>query len=597
MAAPADPRRPGRRVAGLVGLFLFSLALRVAFLRGIDPRETLRADGWHYAMLAWSLANRGAYSDTMAPPLVPQMRWPPGYPMLLAPFYRGRDLLTGTAALLPVQVVGGAAIPALTVLLGAGLVPGPLAWLAGLLAAACPILVTTPSFAVTETAFTLLLLMLLLALRRLVEHPGTGAAVATGVIGGALLMVRSSGLGLVVLAAAWLAARNPAPGARRAALVLLLLALAPAIAWEARFQVEAARGTPAPSYLARPLAEGIYPDLIYADSARGYAMDADPEFPDFSVSIGRTLRTAWTRARADPWPSLRWNLVARWLVLWEFGMIQSPPIHVYPVARGLFRPAAINPGAIGDEPLAALYWIFRALWYWCVIPAVALGALLLARRRVGTPTDAGRLHELAYMLVAGHVLLHGLLIPEPRFLLPMRPLLFVLALAALSDVAARFTRRPAAAVLAFVVAVAAAGWTSAAIAARRAPAARRAALALVDRGRRLETAGDLAGARAAYEAACAEDPRNVDASMRAGLLSQHGLGDPASAVPYYRAVLAEQPDDYGAHHQLATALLASGHTAEARAAWSSFARRAEAIGDRAALEGAPPAQRDVAPAR
>ena len=58
----------------------------------------------------------------------------------------------------------------------------------------------------------------------------------------------------------------------------------------------------------------------------------------------------------------RWNLVDRWLALWEFGMIQSPPINVYPVAHGLFRPAAINPGTTGDEPLAALSWIFRALW-------------------------------------------------------------------------------------------------------------------------------------------------------------------------------------------------------------------------------------------
>src|SRR5262245_40557618 len=181
-------------------------------------------------MLAWSLANRGAYSDSVTPPLVPHMRWPPGYPAFLAPFYRGRDLLAGTAAALPVQVVAGAAIPVLTVLLGTTLAPGPLAWLAGLLAAACPILVTTPSFAVSETLFTLLLLVLLLALRRLVERPGTGMAVATGILGGVLIMVRTAALGSVGLAAVWLAMRDPEPGARRAALVLLALALAPAIA-------------------------------------------------------------------------------------------------------------------------------------------------------------------------------------------------------------------------------------------------------------------------------------------------------------------------------------------------------------------------------
>jgi Tetratricopeptide repeat len=577
--------------AGSVALFLLSLALRLAFLHGVDPRETLRADGWHYTMLAWSLAHRGAYSDSVEAPLVPHMRWPPGYPALLAPFYRGRDLLAGTAAALSVQVVAGAAIPVLTALTGARLGLGPLAWLAGILAAGCPILATTPAFPVTETAFTLLLLGLLLVLFRLVERPGMGAAVAAGLLGAVLAMVRSSALALVGAAAAWLALRAPGPGARRAALVLVVLALAPAVAWEVRFHVEAARGTPAPSYLAPALAQGIYPDLVYADSPRGYAMQVDPAFPHFSVSIARTLGTAWERARADPWRHLRWHLVDRWLVLWEFGMIQSPPIHVYPVVHGLFRPATINPGATGDEPLAALYWIFRALWYWCIVPAVALGAVLVAR------PPASRFRELGYVLLAVHVALHGMLIPEPRFMVPMRPLLFVLALAALSDVATWGTRRAAAAVLACVMLVAAAGWTSAAIAERRAPAARRAGAALVTDGQRLQAAGDVAGALAAYEAARTADPRNVEASMLAGLVYHYQLDDPARAVPCYRAVLAERPDHYGAHYHLATALLADGRTAEARAAWASFARLAEAIGDRATIASAPPPLRDALPAR
>jgi tetratricopeptide (TPR) repeat protein len=152
-------------------------------------------------------------------------------------------------------------------------------------------------------------------------------------------------------------------------------------------------------------------------------------------------------------------------------------------------------------------------------------------------------------------------------------------------------------VLACVVLVAAAGWTSAAIAERRAPAARKAGAALVADGQRLQAAGDVAGALAAYEAARTADPRNVEASMLAGLVYHYQLDDPARAVACYRAVLAERPDHYGAHYHLATALLADGRTAEARAAWASFARLAEAIGDRATIASAPPPLRDALPAR
>src|SRR5262249_16176809 len=158
---------------------------------------------------------------------------------------------------------------------------------------------------------------------------------------------------------------------------------------------------------------------------------------------------------------LRWNLLERWPVLWEFGMIQSPPIHIYPVTRGLYRPAAINPGASEDEPLAPMYWMFRALWYWCVVPTALLGIAIVLRHRGDASTAAGRTRELCYLLLGTHVLLHSLLIPEPRFLVPMRPLLFILALAVLGDVAARLTTRVVPLVTAVVTMVAVMGWASA----------------------------------------------------------------------------------------------------------------------------------------
>ena len=64
---------------------------------------------------------------------------------------------------------------------------------------------------------------------------------------------------------------------------------------------------------------------------------------------------------------------------------------------------------------------------------------------------------------------------------------------------------------------------------------------------------------------------------------------PAAAVERYRIVLALSPQHYGAHYQIATALLASGRVDEAKAAWARFVPMAEAIGDRASLDGAPAA--------
>src|SRR5262245_553971 len=99
--------RPTRRRLGFLALFAVSLALRLAFFAGFDVHETLRADAWHYGMLASSLVNRGVYQDSSEPGFEAGMRWPPGYPALLAPFFDGREMAEGAAAALRVQVVVG----------------------------------------------------------------------------------------------------------------------------------------------------------------------------------------------------------------------------------------------------------------------------------------------------------------------------------------------------------------------------------------------------------------------------------------------------------------------------------------------------------
>jgi Tfp pilus assembly protein PilF len=106
-------------------------------------------------------------------------------------------------------------------------------------------------------------------------------------------------------------------------------------------------------------------------------------------------------------------------------------------------------------------------------------------------------------------------------------------------------------------------------------------------GRLHERGERWAEAAAAYERAAAVNATHVEAAMLAGVVRHHRLGDPAGALTYYRRVLRLVPTHYGAHYQIATALLASGRDAEAREAWDAFVKLAEAVGDRASLEAAP----------
>jgi tetratricopeptide (TPR) repeat protein len=116
-------------------------------------------------------------------------------------------------------------------------------------------------------------------------------------------------------------------------------------------------------------------------------------------------------------------------------------------------------------------------------------------------------------------------------------------------------------------------------------------------GHLLEQRGDWVGAAAAYDRVIAIDPQLTDAGMAAGVIHHHHLGNPAAALERYRTVLAVKPDHYGARYQEAVALLASGAEDDAVRAWLAFVPLAQAAGDHATLEGAPPALRLAAAPR
>jgi tetratricopeptide (TPR) repeat protein len=113
--------------------------------------------------------------------------------------------------------------------------------------------------------------------------------------------------------------------------------------------------------------------------------------------------------------------------------------------------------------------------------------------------------------------------------------------------------------------------------------------------RLLEQRADWSAAADAWDRAFAADPTSADAAMDAGLLYAWRLGQPATAVERFRAVLALSPEHYGAHYQVAVALLGAGRTDEARAAWRAFVPMAQAIGDTASIAGAPSGLYTAAP--
>jgi 4-amino-4-deoxy-L-arabinose transferase-like glycosyltransferase len=231
-------RRPATLVVALgFALRLVAIALHPGFLHTGDAAEYQRIS-------ANLLAGRGFSSAAPGDPLWHPTSWrTPGYPLFLA----AHTLVFGEAHAPLAARVTQAAIDAATVLLVIALgrelgLSASVAWFAGLLYAIHPLACLQVVPLGTEALVTFLLAAAMLLSYRAVDRPGIGRGLATGLLFGALLMVRPTAqlfapILFFFLLAPWRWQSPPTPArARRVATAIafalaLVLVLVP---WTAR---------------------------------------------------------------------------------------------------------------------------------------------------------------------------------------------------------------------------------------------------------------------------------------------------------------------------------------------------------------------------
>jgi len=153
----------------LVLLGVISLAARLWALGGTSP-DRLRPDEAHFLNVARCFARGQGFSNVEAWPAwlaparlpTPETFKEPGYPFLVAALTPGDGDLHRTA--IWVALLAGALVPLVLWALARRVDPDPrVAWLAGLLAAASPLLVTMSVSTLVETCFALVVTTMFLA--------------------------------------------------------------------------------------------------------------------------------------------------------------------------------------------------------------------------------------------------------------------------------------------------------------------------------------------------------------------------------------------------------------------------------------------------
>ena len=421
-----------RRVAYLLlaMVLLLSVFVQLTCLARTSVVAPLGSDAGEYFAYTWNLDRHATFSHAPAwrdpgVAIVPDKLRAPGYPVLLLALGTPEPSEDWALRFGLMQALLAVGSVLLTWLLGRQLLGPRLAAAPALLVAINPFIANAAVYLLTETTFTFLLLAsVCLSLRALREGAHAGWALAAGLCWGACSLVRPTTQFLppLLLAAAfvlpaWRRWRRPA----LLGFLGFALAMAPWLLRNAGLPATA----PGQSLMVNSIVHGSYPHFMYEDIPRthGFPYRFDPALEAKNRDLGSALRAIAGDAIARPGRYAFWYLVGKPYYFLSLEDVQSRDFEIYELGHTPWYE---------DARFIAMGMASRAL-HWPMVLAALAAMLLLARRPARLRLQPGQFAAAAFIavVVAYAIALHMAAAPFPRYSIPFRPLLFVLALVAL----------------------------------------------------------------------------------------------------------------------------------------------------------------------
>ncbi len=432
---PAEAGRPRLRlVFGLLLIVVLAVAahmrLRAAFETVVSP--PLRGDSIGYVSAAYNMKTFGVFSKALtwsqpAPSApAPDAILSPGYPAVLAVLLEDRPDYRFLRRALLLQALIGIAAVGLTYVFAIQVLSRRAAIVAAALVAITPQLVSLGASLLTETLFTLTVVVFLLCLVRAARREAMGWYALAGLALGATALVRPTLQYLpflLVPAVVWLSTRTPWKNVG-ALLLGFAIAFGP---WLVRNQVQT--GTIGDSTLIRStLLHGSYPDFMYQGQPQslGFPYRFDPQEASIR-SPWQALQRIGSNLKADPATTLRWYFLSKPLRFHDWAFVEG--------AGDIF----INPVTASPYLVRREFIVTSALMHivhWPLMILSFLGTAMAMLSAIGRGSDERRramgLLAVVVIFVVG---VHVIGFPLGRYSVPFRPLTFVLALYALGRIA------------------------------------------------------------------------------------------------------------------------------------------------------------------
>lgn len=422
--------------AALLLVLMVGMYLRVGAVLNTEIDTPIRADARLYYLYGLNLKIHHVFSNAMPEEArAPDAFAPPLYPVAIAPFleFPPSDRMLVNIGL--AQAILGT----LTILFAFWLfwmLGGSFAGLAAAgLTAISPHLISMTVYMLTETLFTFFMIGGLAALTySLVKNSACGA-LGAGIMIGLAALTRSTleYFPLFIFLAGWALAyfQRMDRAQFRRVLQFAATAFTVVMVWKIRNLIMTGEFSD-PTLIISTLHHGMYPDFMFEGrpESRGIPYRFDPHTAEITANLSNVLNEIAHRFYKEPWQHLQWYLLGKPISLLSWSDAAGwGDIFVYaPISSPYFS--------------SILFQWTRALMlhthaYLMLLGSLSVLLLLFKPRVMGLARAPMVASTVVALLIVYFILLHIVGAPFPRYGIPLRPVMYGLAVMGIFSLARR----------------------------------------------------------------------------------------------------------------------------------------------------------------
>jgi len=402
------------------------------YLRYISVSETyvkniLSRDSKEYFTYAYNISHYGVYSidpkgmKGVSQNIEPDAKRSPGYPLLVSVLIDHNSIPKAINYILLLQIIISTFTMLIAFLFYQKFLPYPLSIVALILTAISPHLIVANSYILTETLFSFMIMLFCFQMSIFIHRPSTVLIFGVGILGACANLVRPTLIFFLIALVFYLLYLYGRKKGLKFCIVFVIGISLFSTPWLIR-NLKAIGNFSDKTLMINFLHHGMYPDFKFKNKKESYGFPYryDPRSAFIRSDLKTVLREIKIRSLEKPFDQAKWYLIKKPIAFWSWRNVQGNDIFIYTVKTSPYF----------SRDIFKITYIFMKLLHWPII-IIGFWGVLIAWLPVNKFTISEQSLSVARfcsLLLLYYTALHMLGFPAPRYSIPIRPLIYGMAM-------------------------------------------------------------------------------------------------------------------------------------------------------------------------